>query len=170
MRNQFRSLDEDEVEYLDSVLESTREKEAEVKKQTVEQLEAFRKQQEDAEKTARQDETTDAVESAETWSAGPRKRKKGRETILGGVKVRRTSTAEKKSDSPPKAASTTPQKLEESPKSHDDDHKAAPVAGNETAGSVPPAKVQVQQSAGPNTPPSSAAGLGLAAYSSDEDD
>ena len=170
MRNQFRSLDEDEVEYLDSVLESTREKEAEVKKQTVEQLEAFRKQQEDAEKIARQDDTTDAVESAETWSAGPRKRKKGRETILGGVKVRRTSTAEKKSDSPPQEALTTSQKLEEGPKSHKGDQKATPAAGNETAGSGPPAKVQAQQAAVLSTPPSSAAGLGLAAYSSDEDD
>ena len=51
-RNQFRSLDEDEVDFLDSVLESTRAKEAEVKKQTTEQLEAFRRQQEEAEKTA----------------------------------------------------------------------------------------------------------------------
>ena len=56
MQNQFRSLDEDEVEFLDSVLESTRTKEAEVKKQTKEQLQAFRAQQEEAEKVARLEE------------------------------------------------------------------------------------------------------------------
>ena len=56
LQNQFRSLDEDEVEFLDSVLESTRTKDAEVRKQTREQLEAFRAQQEEAEKVARQEE------------------------------------------------------------------------------------------------------------------
>ena len=56
MQNQFRSLDEDEVEFLDSVLESTRTKEAEVKKQTKEQLEVFRAHQEEAERLARQEE------------------------------------------------------------------------------------------------------------------
>ncbi|KAI7469204.1 hypothetical protein KC351_g13252, partial [Hortaea werneckii] len=86
-RNQFRSLDEDEVEFLDSVLESTRTQEAEVKKETREQLDAFRKLQEDAEKEAvagqeGEDAGDAATADAETsWALGPRKRKKGKERV-----------------------------------------------------------------------------------------
>ncbi|KAI9782710.1 MAG: hypothetical protein M1839_004698 [Geoglossum umbratile] len=110
LKNQFRSLDEDEVEFLDSVLESTRAREAALKKETSEQLDAFRKQQEEADKAAfrEEDETTGAAAGASSGSAGPlgegeqwalsgRKRKKGREKEgLKGVKLRRaSSTAEK---------------------------------------------------------------------------
>ena len=96
MKNQFRSLDEDEVDFLDTVLQAERAKEAEAKKQTSEQLDAFRKQQEEAEKAAKQDDTT-AVEpeTTESWSVGARKRKKGREKEgIGGVKLRRLSTVD----------------------------------------------------------------------------
>lgn len=50
LKNQFRALDEDEVEFLDSIMESTRAQEAAVKKETAEQLELFRRQREEAEK------------------------------------------------------------------------------------------------------------------------
>lgn len=87
MTNQFRSLDDDEVEFLDTVLQSERAKEREVKKATRDQLDAFRRQQEDAEKAARaQDDGGTgggARPGTETWAAGPRKRKKGKEGMLG---------------------------------------------------------------------------------------
>lgn len=51
LKNQFRNLDEDEVEFLDSILESTRAREEAVKKETREQLELFRRQQEEADRT-----------------------------------------------------------------------------------------------------------------------
>ncbi|MCJ1248371.1 hypothetical protein MMC30_005588 [Trapelia coarctata] len=50
LKNQFRNLDEDEVEFLDAVLESTRAREEAVKKETREQLELFRRQQEEADR------------------------------------------------------------------------------------------------------------------------
>ncbi|KAH0537638.1 hypothetical protein FGG08_005589 [Glutinoglossum americanum] len=113
LKNQFRSLDEDEVEFLDSVLESTRAREAALKKETTEQLDAFRKQQEEADKAAFREEDQTGKTAAgtgggsgspvgeeEQWALSGRKRKKGREKeVLKGVKLRRTSsTAEKLAD------------------------------------------------------------------------
>ncbi|KAH0547941.1 hypothetical protein GP486_008318 [Trichoglossum hirsutum] len=106
-KNQFRSLDEDEIEFLDSVLESTRAREAALRKETTEQLDAFRKQQEEADKAAFrvEDETGKAAAGAggasgspageeEQWTLSSRKRKKGREKEgLKGVKRRQTSSA-----------------------------------------------------------------------------
>ncbi|KAJ8610152.1 hypothetical protein MRB53_038759 [Persea americana] len=56
LKNQFRTLDEDEADFLESVLASTRKKEAEERKETVEQLAVFRAQQEAAEKGLAQTE------------------------------------------------------------------------------------------------------------------
>ncbi|KAI9768351.1 MAG: hypothetical protein M1840_004959 [Geoglossum simile] len=107
LKNQFRSLDEDEVEFLDSVLESTRAREAALKKETTEQLDAFRKQQEEADKAAFREEDEAAGAAAgvgggsggllgeeEQWALSSRKRKKGREKEgLKGVKLQRTSSS-----------------------------------------------------------------------------
>ena len=67
-------------------------KEAEVKKDTKEQLDAFRKQREDAEKAAKQADDTEEPAAINTWAAaGTRKRKKGKEKEnIGGLKMRRT--------------------------------------------------------------------------------
>ena len=114
LKNQFRSLDEDEVEFLDSVLESTRAKEEVLKKETTEQLDVFRKQQEEADKAflSLEAATTSVgggipeVEQ-EQWAVSGRKRKKGGDKeVLPGVKKRKLpSTGEKpiqrKSASPP---------------------------------------------------------------------
>ncbi|KAF2197092.1 hypothetical protein GQ43DRAFT_444545 [Delitschia confertaspora ATCC 74209] len=97
LKNQFRTLDDDEAEFINSVLESTREKEAKIKKETAEQLEVFRRHQEEAEKAARAaggDDTTTEVAVEETqWMTSGRKRKKGTEkTPLLGLKLRKTSS------------------------------------------------------------------------------
>jgi hypothetical protein len=79
LKNQFRSLDEDEVDFLDSVLESTRAQEAAVKKETADQLEAFRRQREQAEKAllgATSLELAGEEEDTEDWSAPARKRRR----------------------------------------------------------------------------------------------
>lgn len=102
LKNQFRNLDEDEIEFLDSVLESTRAKEEAVKKETTEQLDIFRRQQEEADKAI----MSEAVGVGDTspvggippgesqWAINARKRKraKGREALLG-AKLRKTSFA-----------------------------------------------------------------------------
>ena len=103
LKNQFRNLDEDEVEFLDSVLESTRKKELDVRRDTSEQLNLFRRQQEKADKTLlengeRIDDTT-AEEKAEAgesqWAVNAKKRKRAKEREgLKGIKLQRSSTSQ----------------------------------------------------------------------------
>lgn len=96
LKNQFRALDEDEVDFLDSVLESTRAQEAAVKKDTADQLEVFRKQREEAEKAMlgpTSSEVTPAEEEEWTIPARKRRRDKGKDLLLPGKK-RKASAAE----------------------------------------------------------------------------
>lgn len=104
LKNQFRSLDEDEVEFLDSVLESTRTREEEIRRETAEQLDLFRRQQEEADKALLVEAAADgdgpggvggdgAVEG-EQWAVSGKKRRRGRDRqVLKGVKIRKTSAA-----------------------------------------------------------------------------
>ena len=97
LKNQFRSLDEDEVEFLDSVLESTRAKEAEVKKDTREQLEMFRRQREEADKAVLdqgEGGLATALVDDEQWGTTAKKRKRPREPEgFKGLKLRKSSSA-----------------------------------------------------------------------------
>lgn len=101
LKNQFRSLDQDEVEFLDSVLESTRAQEAAVKKETAEQLEAFRQQREEAEKALLEDTSADVRPSAEgeDWKISSRKRRRDKKDVLIPGKKRK-STSESVSENP----------------------------------------------------------------------
>ncbi|KAK5115936.1 hypothetical protein LTR62_000392 [Meristemomyces frigidus] len=172
LRNQFQSLDEDDVEFLESVRESSRTKDEEVKRQTREQLEAFRKQQESAEMAARgQDVSGEASEGvAQSWSIAPRKRKKGYE-VVGGVKLRKTSSAEKTVSPTSTVAEEAAAKVRgedglESEQANDEVGSAKVVDGAVRA-TVPASRSSVSsmRAVGPAKP-----ALGLAAYSSDEDE
>ena len=153
-------MDEDEIEFLDSVNASTRAKEAEVKKDTREQLDAFRKQQEDAEKAAKQAERAEEPAAAESWTtSGPRKRKKGKDKEgIGGIKVRRTSSQAAK----PEELSTVPAMRE--PPKHD--IKAEPPTSSDKA---PTSQQPAKPASVSPAPPIATPGLGLGGYSSDED-
>ncbi|KAI7091373.1 hypothetical protein KC356_g764 [Hortaea werneckii] len=190
-RNQFRSLDEDEVEFLDSVLESSRTQEAEVKKETREQLEAFRKLQEDAEKKAvAGQEGEDAVEVATadvetSWALGPRKRKKGKERggVLGGIKLRKAESAETAAGGGgevEKATSSSSPKEDRDVKDTETSSRT-PAESKSPEHPEPPLSVpnkpdigkkvehepqQVKAESAAQPPPC----LGLVAYSSDEED
>jgi hypothetical protein len=180
LRNQFRSLDEDEVDFLDSVLESTRAKEAEVKKETTEQLSTFRRQQEEAEKAARSEEVAEAPEGQESWAAGPRKRKKGKESGIGGLKIRRTSTSEKHVVTPGSRDSKDVEEQQSPTLTGGADDQALPSTSPERQqspanddGTIKTDAAKSKESASPQTtkPPSPpATGLGLGAYSSDEEE
>lgn len=89
------ALDDDEADYLDSVLEKKRQEEASVRKETLEQLHLFRRQQEEAERKALEEENVEAPkEDRGQWAAVGRKRRKGPETgLLKGVKLRKSSSA-----------------------------------------------------------------------------
>lgn len=166
------------------MLESTRAKEAEVRKDTTQQLDAFREQQREAEKNAVPPDALPEAESAEAWTAGPRKRKKGRESIIGGIKLRRISTSEKQAapstaakDSHSGMPTDTPATTGVKDKKEAAQATAANLRDSSTEATRPQSAVEAQdpqgkrkQSDSPKPPSPPAASLGLAAYSSSEDE
>ncbi|KAL4752561.1 hypothetical protein BDW72DRAFT_171034 [Aspergillus terricola var. indicus] len=166
LKNQFRALDEDEVEFLDSIMESTRAHEATVKKETAEQLEQFRRQRDEAEKAYLKNTSTEipTAAEAEDWKIASRKRRREKSgaTLIPGRK--RKSMGDVTTDPPTKEAepnkrpkelvedksNVTTTATEEKPKASDVDKNPAPQLAKPAAD--PPA-------------PS----LGLAGYSSDSE-
>jgi FAM192A/Fyv6, N-terminal domain len=166
LKNQFRALDQDEVDFLDSVLESTRKEEERVRRETAEGLEHFRKQQEEADKKGRigdeqgTNEASSAVEE-EQWVAGGRKRKRVKEKEgLKGVKIRKSSFA-----------GETESTLSPSGKKQGNDPKSTAVAqeGNFEPKSKTTSTAPVSKSP-PSASPKLKPGLSLVNYGSDEDD
>ncbi|KAF2855968.1 hypothetical protein T440DRAFT_463312 [Plenodomus tracheiphilus IPT5] len=88
------ALDDDEADYLDSVLQKKRQEEIRIKKETLEQLELFRSQQEEAERRVLETETEEPLkEHEELWATKGRKRKKSSEGgLLKSVKSRRATS------------------------------------------------------------------------------
>lgn len=164
-------MNEDEVEFLDSILERTRAEEDRVKKETQEGLALFRQQQEEADKKARRGSNGPAVEESaaaeeEPWAAG-RKRKRAKEKEgLKGVKARRSSTLTEIS-----------KPLQASPKTPATPDKATTKKTvNETKKAVTPPvaaepEPQSKDAVAEKKPAAqSKGGLGLVDYGSDEDD
>lgn len=176
-KRQFRALEDDEVDFLDSVLESTRAKEQQVKKETAEQLDAFRKQREAVEReisgrSAAGDLSnldTQPLVSEESWAASSRKRRRVKERG-DQEKPRFCKVSSASADfAQPKLSSNsgTP-------------HPATSGQGNVqnastdgSGGSIGTAKSRPEQVHFPRTsvlsPKTSPPALGLGAYSSDED-
>lgn len=190
MKNQFRNLDEDEIEFLDSVLESTRAREEAVKKETNEQLDLFRRQQEEADKAlldaAGNDSTIAPVAAGSPqgeegqWAVNARKRKRAKEKdVLKGVKLRKSSSTNKQVASP----STENHSVPSIPniKSNPSKAKPVPTEGQATEKDAD-AKVDADPSRGkersleyssstvnPTNGVLPGLGLGLGDYSSDEE-
>lgn len=160
IKNQFRPLDDDEIDFLDEVRESKRAEEERVRRETEEGLAAFRKAQNqkrpvDDSEAGEGDATatTGAAEGTgadEEWTVGPRKRRKGKEGRGFGVK------REKSSGEGEKAAEKATEKKEVTEeKKVVEEKKAAEVVKEAPKGSPPaPAKPK----------------FGLVAYGSDSDD
>lgn len=156
------ALDDEEADYLDSILEKKRQEEANIKKETVEQLDLFRRQREEAERKARgleEDGTEPAQEhGAEQWATAGRKRKKGPEAgLLKGVKLRKSSsiTEEKPQAVQKNTANSFPQT----------DSKS----GREGSTNAPAADAKSPTSQAPPKPGNTLA-LGLGYASSDDED
>ncbi|KAL3473802.1 N-terminal domain of NEFA-interacting nuclear protein NIP30-domain-containing protein [Aspergillus californicus] len=172
LKNQFRSLDEDEVEFLDSIMESTRAQEATVKKETAEQLELFRRQREEAEKILLEDTTADVkpADEGEEWKIASRRRRreKSKDLLIPGRK--RKSIGEDTADDQSKQQGAN-KKTKELFENEDSGKPSAPiaekpkqavVAKDVKAGS--PVESQTKKAASPPV-----ASLGLAGYSSDSE-
>lgn len=155
---------------MDAVKERTRAKELAEKKDTKEHLEEFRKQQEDAERAAKEQEGAASPPTAgDNWAAGPRKRKKGKEKDgFGGLKIRRTSTGEKAAGE--KIVEEKSKYTDESTGQHKTKADGEEVATTNQVKAMAEDKTKQKAPASVSpTPPAPAAGLGLGAYSSDED-
>ncbi|KIW91274.1 uncharacterized protein Z519_08170 [Cladophialophora bantiana CBS 173.52] len=156
LKNQFRALDDDEVEFLDSVLEASRAKENAIKQETAEQLEVFRRQRAAAEQAL--------VEGTEIGKSG--------DSVDNGLwaikKKKRRREKDGESDADPKSRklSTAANTAASAATAADDDHnaptkRASPVNPDINDQITPPITA---------ARPQAAVGLGLGAYSSDEDE
>ena len=191
-------MDEDEVEFLDSVLESTRKKEEEVKKETSEQLDLFRRQQEEKDKELLEggEEAEGKAgspttgESQSSWAVNARKRKKVKENEKAGLKGLKLRKSSSTGEAPVKLneSSSTGEVLKVSTKEVDHKRSAEPQdtrvethltrkanLGASTSSPSPPPPKTATMKASPkqeNSPRSvipNSAGLGLAGYSSEDD-
>jgi hypothetical protein len=150
------TLNDDEADYLDGILEAKRKEEANVKKETREQLELFRRQQEEAERRALEEDNEEAPkEDQAQWAAPGRKRKKGPESSLfKGVKLRKSSSATDEK----KTVDRT-----------DDTKKATGEASNSSA-AKPTSSANPTSAVSPPPKAPAALALGLGYASSDDDD
>jgi hypothetical protein len=99
LKNQFRALDDDEIEFLESVQETSRAKEDAMKQETAEQLDAFRKQRAAAEQTVTGGtEITDAAK--DTWTTSKKKRRREPEPGLV-AKARKVANEDDSKDTKP---------------------------------------------------------------------
>jgi hypothetical protein len=177
LKNQFRALDEDEVDFLDSVLESTRAQEAAVKKDTADQLEMFRKQREEAEKAMlgpTSSEVMPAEEEEWTIPARKRRREKGKDLLLPGKKRKAsgaegTSQADTSKDEKPSQGSA-PTLKKDSTLSTQDTNTSSGTTSLKVVGNAAQAFSPELQKPETKAPVKPAAGpLGLVAYGSDSD-
>lgn len=112
------SLDDDEADYLREVLERKRKEEEGIRKDESEGLDAFRQQQEEAEKKAIGEESGDGVKDSggEVWASVGRKRKKGPELgLLKGVKLRKSSSVVDEKETPGTVEKLEAKKLDNKP-------------------------------------------------------
>lgn len=176
LKNQFRSLDEDEVDFLDSVLESTRAKEAAVKRETAEQLEAFHRRREEAQKALLESTSPDvAPVKGDEWTALARKRRndKHRNALIAGKKRKASATDNaagkgtnngKDSQKLDGAGGSSAKKLDQGTSKSD---KATPTAPATQPKIVTDTEKGLPNAKSPTKPP--LVSLGLAGYSSDSE-
>lgn len=184
LKNQFRSLDEDEVEFLDSLLESTRAQEAAVKKETAEHLAEYQRQREEAERALIEGTSggqqgpgsgTSLPGDEDEWVVGGRKRKRNKKDTFFPPKIRKSSSSTTVENTSPSAApkskpitavsgeaDTKPITSTSSPASVPANHSSNANKESQTRGPLPgKTETQHKATAGPS--------LGLVAYDSDED-
>lgn len=134
-----------------------------MKKETSEQLELFRRQREEAEKALLGDDANAPAESVtagspieeESWATSKKRRRgKDKDTLLKGVKLRKTSSATEE-----KAPKPDPNEKKSQGPSLDEDSTVAKQSGK----NIEPPSASTQPA------PQKASALGLGDYSSDED-
>ncbi|KAJ3471071.1 hypothetical protein MRS44_001170 [Fusarium solani] len=143
LRNQFRALDDDEIEFLDDIRANKRAEEERVRRETEEGLKAFRERQKGDTGERPQDEPS-AEGEGESWEVG-RKRKRVKERDVKGLR-RKASAVE------------------------EDDKDEEPAKQRETKAKKQPEEAKAESKAETSTKPPEKKGLGLVGYGSDSDE
>lgn len=163
-------MDDDEVDFLDSVLESTRAKDATIKKDTREQLEAFRTQQEEAARMTRETEDEDVpAGDEEQWIVGKKRRRREKGDTVKGLKLRRkssTASQNKSVDGRPTVA--TPVDID-SPQTFTETKIPSQVPEPNPGFTITTAAIAQSSKAGNTVERPSNPGPNLVAYNSDDD-
>ncbi|RYP65369.1 hypothetical protein DL769_006327 [Monosporascus sp. CRB-8-3] len=169
LRNQFRALDDDEVEFLDEVRERKREEEERARREVEERLEGFRRAQRAGERGGTEEEGKNGAEIIEgvgmgvgEWNLAGRKRKRDREkeakSLVKGVK-RRASEGTKEKDSGRETEAPPTREASKKPGTEDGRAKTEPNRTTEAGdGKTASKDASVKQQ------------LGLVDYGSDDDD
>ena len=166
------------------MLESTRKREAEVKKETKDGLEAFRKQQEEADKALREQEadvggaagsptTAEAKATGSEWKVKKRKRGIEKEETFKGLKRRQSEPTKEEGVVGGQANGSEGGKARQGSSAVDvKDKQERSEASSSSSKDVVPAVKQdsPKGEAAASKPPKPMVGLGLAGYSSDEED
>ncbi|KIW06916.1 uncharacterized protein PV09_02585 [Verruconis gallopava] len=164
LKTQAQFLNEEDAEYLESLSKNERAQKAASEKRAREQLEEFRKQQEVAERQALASSQFGTLPiETEAWSISAKKRRRGKEQdFIKGVKLRKTSTShEKEAEAGSKAVVSKP---------GSDMTAAAVPEKKELKDTKAPSQQGRGGSPAQENPAPILLGLGLSAYSSDEDD
>ena len=178
------------------MLESTRKKEEEVKKETSEQLDLFRRQQEEKDKELLEGgeeldgkaRSPTAGESQSPWAVNARKRKRAKENEKAGLKGLKLRKSSSTSEAPVELSkSSLTSKAPDVSKTEVDKDSAEEL--RTTASKIPSTTEKTTAKVSPSRPPervatqnrpeqdkssglkaSGSPGLGLAGYSSDDED
>lgn len=177
-------MDEDEVEFLDSLLESTRAKEEALKKETLEQLETFHRQREEVDKAYL--ESTDTNDSGqpglsslgeeEQWTVSARKRRRTKANDgLPGLKRKKPLPTDVKANADDKSgAEVNPAPTLPKPQPVQAQSEGAALSKDHQPSRLTNQPEQKPPTLSYSTPTplhvAPVSTLGLAAYSSDDDD
>ena len=168
---------------MDSVLESTRKREAEVKKETKDGLEAFRKQQEEADKALKEQEadvggaagsptTAETKTTGSEWKVKKRKRGIEKEGTLKGLKRRQSEPTKEGSvegqTNGSEGGEARQGRAAVNVKDKQERGEASPLSSKDVVPAVKEDSSKEEATA--SKPPKPVVGLGLAGYSSDEED
>jgi len=169
IKNQFRPLDDDEIDFLDGVRQSARAEEDRVRRETEDGVDLFRAEQAGRGRAERRvsdvaggGDSDDEVEGQDEWTAlagGGRKRKRRENHRVSGsiIKGVKRSHSDGTSDN---AAGATDKKLAEEPDESTHNTKGPTTAQDKLVGGAP-ASVQISK---PKPK------MGLVDYGSDDDD
>lgn len=147
-----------------------------MKKDTIEQLEAFRRRQEEAERKALEAENAagPVVEDTPQWNAASRKRKKSEKdgALLKGVKLRRASTGAGAMTEAKKVPVATEGKHDEADESKPSSATAKQARGSPSTATAQQNSASTVEGPGATAPvkPPKAIALALGYESSDDDD